>query len=245
MRIIKYIMMVGMFIPAVIFCQRPYRISFQTGFFQYHFDGTPIVNFSLAHRKLTIKTIGTIVRGYLGNSDGISFSRKIAKNSYLSMEYMVYQPYFPPKQSYTPEMIGPLCVSKYLKHININYSRKLSLNKKLKFTYGGGVNYTWGKEDIYLFTVGTPALYEPVFFILHRNDFGLNARIGLEYTPWKWLTFFTQFNFVRKIVMNARGNWPGEPHIRASDFFKTHYHRNDIPSRMYLTWRFGIGYNFK
>lgn len=240
---IYLILLIGAFLPFSNIAQKSNRISLQTGFLQFHFDGTPAMNF-VSNKLLDLQSLGFVLTGYLGNSGGINYEREITHKSFVSIEYMVYHPGFIPNKNFTSDFFGPTFIAKYLKKFNLNYTRKLHVANKLKFTYGGGINYYWGKEVIYLFTTWTGVINEPHFFIFHRNDFGLNTRIGLEYSPLKWLTIYTQLNFMGIVVMNARGSWPGMPHVKASTFFKDKYSRDDIPSRMSLSWRFGIGFNF-
>jgi hypothetical protein len=140
---------------------------------------------------------------------------------------------------YNNPTVKPVVAFKALSSVNVNYSRKLNLRNKLDFVYGGGLNYLWGEERIYHYTYFN-GWGEPRFYGFFRHDFGLNARMGLEYSPLKWLTLSTNFNFMG-ILHSGVKDVDGK---NAHDYFKEKFGVTNIPSRYDLSWRFGIGFNF-
>ena len=235
MKKFKLILLGVLFFNFTSFSQENNRISLQTGLFHCFFDQTPIVNEVQNPFK---KTASNLFGGILLDSKGIQYQRKLSENSTFSMEYMSLSAAYEPGQGKTLE-IDPILTTRNIKTININYSRKLNLSNKLFFIYGGGLNYLWGHETIYHYTL-LNGWGEPRFYGYNRNDFGLNVRIGIEYSPLKWLTLYTNFDFLGIVYLGAKdtdGN-------NAQDYYKEKYGLTNIPSRFDLSWRFGIGFNF-
>jgi hypothetical protein len=63
---------------------------------------------------------------------------------------------------------------------------------------------------------------------------------GIEYTPIKWITLFTNFDFLGIAYLGAEDVYGNN----AADFYKVKFDLKNIPSRYDLSWRFGIGINF-
>lgn len=233
---ITILLIVGAIAPTILFAQNKNRISIQTGLFHYFFDQTPIVNSMQNPNK---RTVNNLLGGVLLDSKGIQYQRMINVNSSVSIEYMNLSATYEAGKGIIPE-IDPILSSRNIKKINISYLRNLKLVDKLYFEYGGGINYCWGYESIYLYSHWAGWGLEPRYKGYYRNDFGLNLRIGIEYSPVKWLTLYTNLDFLGIIYLGAKdidGN-------NAFNYYKEKYGRTNLPSRYDLSLRFGIGFNF-
>lgn len=219
-----------------IYAQNNNRISIQTGLFHSFFDQTPIVNTT---RNLGKRYLRNLFGGTLIDSKGIQYQRLLNDRSSISAEYMFLNAGVAFSKKLTQE-IDPMVMARNIKTVNITYMRKLNIANQLCFVYGGGLNYRWGHESIYLYTNFAGWGYESRITGYYRNDWGLNVRTGIEYSPLKWLTLYTNFDFLGIVYLQAKdldGNY-------AYDYFKNKYGRTNIPSRYDLSWNFGIGFNF-
>jgi len=232
----------GAFAPSVLLSQNNNRISLQTGLFHTFFDGTAIINpnpTNQAKRIYNYKILSNLLQGVLNDSRGMSYQRKLNEKSAISIEYMSLNTAYDYDQVYNNPNIAPVLVSRDLKYVNLTYTRNIELSEKFDFVYGGGLNYLWGYERIYHYTL-LNGWGEPRFYGYNRNDFGFNLRTGIEYFPLKWLTLFTNFDFLGIVYLNAE-DIDG---INAEKFYKEKFDLKNIPSRFDLSWRFGIGFNF-
>ena len=243
MKLIRILFLtLGAYAPSVLLSQNNNRISLQTGLFHSFFDGSAIVNSkptNQAKRIYNYKILSNLLQGVLNDSRGINYQRKINAKSAISLEYMTLGTDYNYKEVINNSDVKPVVAWRNLKYVNLTYSRLLNLNNEFNFTYGAGFNYVWGREVLYHYT----AYYgwgEPRFYGYYRNDFGINLRTGIEYTPIKWITLFTNFDFLGIAYLGAEdidGN-------NAEEFYKDKFDLKNIPSRFDLSWRFGIGFNF-
>lgn len=233
----------GAFAPSVLLSQNHNnRISLQTGLFHSFFDGSAIINSSPTNQAKPIynhKILSNLLNGIINDSRGISYQRKINVNSAISIEYMSLATDYNYKKIFNDHEVAPVISSRNIKFVNLTYSRNLQIKEKFDFVYGIGMNYVRGIETVYHYTL----FYnwgEPRFYNYYRNDFGLNLRTGIEYSPLKWLTLFTNFDFIGIVHLGAKdldGN-------NAEKWYKEKFDLKNIPSRYNLSWRFGIGFNF-
>ncbi|MNJ86422.1 hypothetical protein D3C87_39160 [compost metagenome] len=204
------------------------RITMQTGLFHCFFDGTPMVNVN--HRKKT-EPFSRI----LYSSFGGQLRRQLNNRNAVMLEYMYH------KRSYwdvIPELKNAVVDIKY-NTMNATYERNMPVSK-FEFTYGGGLNYRMGNESIVvdhleLYNYANQVYYEPVKKNRKLNDFGVNIRVGVEYTPRKWLTVFSKVDLLGFFYMNDRA---------VINEIQQDYFVNGYPRRFDLSWRFGIGFNF-
>lgn len=68
-----------------------------------------------------------------------------------------------------------------------------------------------------------------------RNDIGINAFAGIDYTPVKWLTLSTKINLLGFVYINDKEN---------TRKMKEVYDSPQYPSRLDLSFNLGIGVNF-
>lgn len=230
------ILVFGAYAPSVLFSQNNNRISLQTGLFHSFFDQTPIVNSTPNPNKRTFRNL---FGGMLTESIGLQYQRLINLNSSISVEFMSLSASYSPGNGITPE-IDPMLATRNIKTLNITYLRNITFDNHLVFLYGGGTNYRWGHESIYLYSQFTGWGWEPRYNGYYRNDFGLNLRTGIEYSPKKWITLYTNIDFSGIIYLGAK-DLEGES---AFQYYKEKYGRTNIPSRYDLSWNFGIGFNF-
>jgi hypothetical protein len=222
--------------PSVLLSQNNNRICLQTGLFHSFFDESSIINKKINNFKRVPRNL---FGGVLNDSKGFSYQRKINVQSGISFEYMVLNTGYDYNEVINNSGVKPVIATRNLKSVNLNYSRILPLCKNFSFVYGGGFNYLWGHEGIYHYT----AYYgwgEPRFYGYYRKDFGLNIRTGIEYTPIKWLTLFTNFDFIGIVYLGAED----VDGIKVGNYYSDKYDLKNIPSRYDLSWRFGIGFNF-
>lgn len=240
--VIILIFTLGVLTSSVLFSQDNNRISLQTGLFHCFFDGSPIINSyptNPTKRIKNFKIFTNLLQGVLNDSRGISYQRKINMKSSISIEYMTLNAGYSYSVVFNNYTVKPVIAGRNLKYINLSYSRIIELSEKFNFLYGGGFNYLWGYESIYHYTL-LNGWGEHRFYGYYRNDFGINVRTGIEYTPVKWITLFTNFDFLGIAYLGAE-DIDGK---NAADFYKVKFDLKNIPSRSDLSWRFGIGFNF-
>lgn len=207
------------------------RFSVQTGLFHCFFDKTPVlnVNYPIEGEKP--------FRGVFYNSVGVQYSRKIHQNSSVSVEYsLFYEGY---QHIGYPNLLTNVVSERNYNIFNITYERLLSLKSNLFFTYGSGLNCRYGTDFIVVgFSqwggVGSE-VYEPHFEVREVGDIGLNARVGIEYTPLKWLTIYSKMDLTGFVYMRDKNSIQELQDL---------YGYKNYPHRFDLSWRFGIGFNF-
>lgn len=243
MKLIRIVLIIlGAYAPSIILSQNNNRISLQTGLFHSFFDGSAIINSSPTNQAKPIynyKILSNLLNGILNDSRGVNYQRKINNKSAISIEYMTLGTDYNYKEVVNNSGVKPVIAWRNLKYVNLTYSRNVHLQKKFDFVYGGGVNYLWGYEGLYHYTAYF-GWGEPRFYGYYRRDFGLNLRTGIEYSPLKWLTLFTNFDFIGIIYLGAKD----VDGIKVKNYYKDKYDLKNIPSRFDLSWRFGIGFNF-
>ncbi len=232
--------MLGIIVPSVTISQFNNRVSIQSGLFHAFFDGSSIVNKERqASSKFNFRDPHNYLGGYLNDSWGIQFQRKINSKSAISVECMVLAASNDYEEVYNNSSVKPVMIGRRLNYFNISYIRLLKLSNQFDFIYGGGMNYLWGREMMYHYTLWG-GWGEPRFYNHYRNDFGFNLRTGIEYSPLRWLTLYTNFDFIGILYLGAK-DVDGK---NVEDFYKEKFDLKNIPSRYDLSWRFGLGFNF-
>jgi len=223
------------------------RVAIQTGLFHEWFDKTPIVNSEkVAYGNGPHNAFG----GYLNDSWGLLYERQMANNYSLSIEYMVLETTF-----FNGDFLlekNPFIVDKDVKILNFNYNHDFDISEKFQLIFGGGLNYIWGTERLFLENYGCGifgcSTYLPY---IRRQNGAINLRAGIEYDVLDWLTIYTNINFLAVVYRENKNNqfsteikdypYKGE---KTSKYLKENYNLKNIPSRFDLSWRFGIGINF-
>lgn len=216
----------GVLTSNAVFSQKNNRISIQSGLFNCFFDGTAIVNSEPIQ--------GKYFKRRLLYSQGIEFMRRI-KKSQISLEYMKFHGAY----NYTLNLgnadATPQYMWKDLKFVSCFYNRSLMIGKHWDFQYGAGATYFWGSALLHHYAFDTGSWTESFVSGYKSQDVGLNLKVGVEYTPIKWLTIYSNFNFLGSVYQKNT--------IDFSQSYTSTYHKN-IPSRYSLFLRFGIGFNF-
>ena len=242
MKIIKLVLILGFFAPSILWGQTKNRISLQTGLFHSFFDGTQIVNSTPTNPTKRIKNyriLTNLLHGTLNDSRGINYERQLNPKSAISAEYMFLDAGYDYDETFNNSSIKPLISGRNIRFTNINYSRKTNLSNKFDLKYGGGLNYYWGREDLYHYTL-LNGWGEPRFYSFNRHDFGFNGRFGFEYTPTKWLTFYSNIDYTGIVYLGAKDNKGNQ----VEEFYEEKFGLTNIPSRHNLSLRFGFGFNF-
>jgi hypothetical protein len=227
MRLLILLIMLGAMAPSILYTQNN-RMSMQTGLFHCFFDGSSLMN-----TKHMSKDRG-IFNGLLYNSVGIQYQRMINPKSSISTEAMYFYEYY---WNVHPNMTNKVVTRRTYMTYNINYDRYIDLTHNLNFTYGGGINYRHGSDMVvvnYSLLDGDGSYKSLVESRLHR-DIGINARVGIEYSPLKWLTLYTKFDLLGFVYTHDKEQ------IRK---LKDVYEVPNYPNRFDLSWRFGLGFNF-
>lgn len=236
-RKITIFLMLGVFTPSILLAQNKNRISLQTGLFHQFFDGSLLIN-KFPDYKFK-RNLRSLFGGMLSESRGIQCQRSIGKKATISLEYMKLDARYDYIETFNNSSVKPLISGRNIRFANINYSRKLKIADQFNIIFGGGFNYCWGQELIYHYTY-FGGWGEPRFYAYKRYDFGLNGRIGLEYTPKKWLTLYSNIDYLGIVYLGAKdidGN-------NAKEIYQGKFGLKNIPSRHDLSLRFGIGFNF-
>lgn len=234
--------MLGVFAPCIFLAQNKNSISLQTGLLHCFFDQTQLVNSEPTNQSNRIQKraiLSNILRGKLIDSRGIKYERQFNSKSAISAEYMFFDASYNFEVIFNNPSVKPVISGRNTRLINVNYTRKKNLTNKFELTYSGGINYLRGREDLYHYTF----LYgfgEHRFYSFYRHDFGLNGRIGFEYSPYKWLTLYSNIDFIGLIYLNTKDN-DGN---KVNKYYYEKFGLKNIPSRYDLSWRFGFGFNF-
>lgn len=226
-KILILIIILGTLVPSIIFCQKN-RLSIYTGLFHEYFDGSPMLNINNHSDK------SGFLKDRLYNSYGIIYQREINSKSFLSATSNILNREW--SYVFSQHLTNVISNRNYIS-FNINYGRKLPFSEKFNFTYGGGIDYRIGNESIAIWYHYFPTVdgFEMHYLSRRLNDIGLNLRTGLEFTPIKWLTLYTKFNFLGFIFLKDKES------IRV---LQNGWGFEKYPYRFDLSWRFGIGINF-
>lgn len=221
------IMVLGAFTPSTIFAQNN-RISIHSGLFHSFFDESPVLNTN--HPNKAVKPFS----GLFYNSLGIQYDRKLNSKSRFSVEYNYYYEIY---QNVYSELVKNVVSERQSNIFNLNYSQLIYSKPKINVPIGIGLNYRHGAEFIvvnygyfqYL------DIYEPLIETRIQRDLGLNLRAGIEYSPIRWLTLYSNFDLIGFVYLHDKN---------AIERIQDTYGYNKYPHRFDLSWRFGIGFNF-
>ena len=231
--VLVIVLLLGATAQSGLWAQKKNRFSIQTGLFHSFFDGSPIIHNVPNNGK---RTPGNLFKGALLESKGIQYQRMITDKSSLSLEYMILNETYGTRQFSAERQSSSL--TRNTKTVTITYSRKFQLADRFDLVCGVGANYRWGDENTYYYNnVGFTCL-PPEVSRYHRNDLALNARVGLDYSPLKWLTVYSYMDLMA-IVYSGGGYVPdntGYPTENDGTSF--------TPGRHDLSFNFGIGFNF-
>ncbi len=234
-KIIIIILLGVFFTPSKIIAQEKNRISVQTGLFHYYFDKSPILNINHPGKNKPSPFNRLLI-----NSLGLLYSRTLSSESYVSLEFNTFREGYDKHTSIYPYYGDPQIGFRFFETYNIGYTRIYKTKNKFNFVYGGGINHRRGEEIVIIAIIpmavnGEYELYELLLENIRRKDYGLNVFSGVEYTPKKWLTFYSKVDLLSFIYIHDKENL---------NKFKNHYNSPQFPSRFDLSLRFGVGINF-
>lgn len=240
-KIIILLILGVLFAPRILFCQIPdstnkkmNRISIQTGLFHYFFDNAPVLNVNHQHSKSTVQNP---FKGLLISSLGMSYRRKINCEHSFSIELMSFRNLYD-KHTYVygdGDFFDPpeaLVFQRNFLSTKINYSRLWEINNRINLSSGGGINYRYGSETL----IVNKGWFDLLLESTNKRDIGLNIFAGIDFTPFEWLTFYSEIDFLGLVYLNDKENIKK---LRKYPNVPDHY-----PSRFDLSLRFGIGVNF-
>ncbi|PKR80606.1 hypothetical protein CW751_09540 [Brumimicrobium salinarum] len=225
-----FILLVGLLASTITIAQKN-RISIYSGLFHNYFDGSPMLNVNYHSDEWGF------FKNRFFSSFGIAYQRKLNSKSsiYIDVDYRTneWKHIFPNLETNAVQARENVTA-------NLGYKRNFMLSKKFNFIYGGGINFRRGHESIlvsYGKFIGTD-FYHSNSVSRNVNDFGLNIRTGIEYTPVKWLTLYSKFNLIGFFFLDDR---------ETIDLLQRDYEGygySEYPHRFDLSWRFGVGFNF-
>lgn len=127
-----------------------------------------------------------------------------------------------------------------MQELNVVFSNQNQLHHKLNWTYGVGP--TLRKEWFALDTMAVPVTNSIPYNIYSSNQLqlGLKGQLSLIYTPIKWLSIYSQFQF-SGYLLNRQINENYNDQLISDFGFKQHI---NFPSRFYSSLTFGVGINF-
>ena len=211
----------GVIFPNAAFSQNYNRIAFQSGLVNCFFDGTPVIS-------------KPRVVDFLFDFKGIEFMRRINK-SQISLEYMSFNGVYNYTSNFGKADAPAQFMWKQLRFMTCFYNRSLTIGSHWSFQYGAGVTYSWGSAGLHHYTFDNGLWSESFNSGYYSEDIGLNLKAGIEYTPIKWLTIYSNFNFLGSVYQKNN--------IDFSKSYTASYHKN-IPGKYSLSWRFGVGFNY-
>ncbi|MEY2899424.1 MAG: hypothetical protein RL138_1477 [Bacteroidota bacterium] len=129
--------------------------------------------------------------------------------------------------------------SRRVKEANVVFSRQKQICNKVNWTYGAGPTV----RNIYYVNDTLDDTTFPLiikFYQSHDLQLGAKGQTSITYTPFKWLTLYSQFQFSgylisRQIYGNINIDF-------INDFVQKQ--RLNFPSRFYSSLSFGVGINF-
>lgn len=227
-------------IQSTSFAQRN-SFRYQTGLAHCFFDGTPIVN-----------SANKVIFGesqYLNRSNGFQYQRILDNRTRLQIDILSYNHFY---RTYNFEnlpalpdsILFPMLTFTERKYVDFQFCflRHKPINKILAFQYGIGASFRFAT-----YRYAPPLTVEsgpgPVFsdnaYSINPFDIGANVRGEITYTPFKWLTFFSQVNLVGMFFRFEDPFYPTNVSLRpASKPLQMNF-----PSRFDLSLRFGVGFN--
>lgn len=229
------------FLKGNLLAQRN-SFRYQTGLAHCFFDGTPIVN-----------SADKVIFGesqYLNRSNGFQYQRILDNSTRLQVDMLTYNHYY---RTYNFEnlpavpdsILFPMLtfLSRQYFDMQFCFLRNEAINKALSFQYGLGPTFRLADYKYAPPITAEPGpgpILETPTSSMYPFDIGANARAEIAYTPVKWLTFFSQVNFVSLFFRFEDPffltNAPLKPATKPLQL--------NFPSRFDLSLRFGVGINF-
>src|SRR5690554_6121289 len=225
-----FILLFGLLASDITIAQKN-RLSLYSGLFHNYFDGSPMLNINYHSDEWGI------LKNRFYSSFGIAFQRELNTKSviYSEIDYRTNN-----MSSVIADLNTNAIYGREYMALNVGYIRSCKIFENLDIIYGGGINFRRGYESIvvsYGKFIGFDT-YHPNLISRNVNDFGLNIKTGIEYTPVKWLTLYSSFNLFGFFFLDDSET------IELLQRDYEGYGYVEYPHRFDLSWRFGVGINF-
>ncbi len=216
---------------------------YQTGLAHCFFDGTPIVNDK--------DRIEFAESQYLNRSNGFQFQRILDNGTRFQLDMLTYNHFyriynFENLPAVPDSILFPMLTFLSRKYLDIQFCflRNKTVNKALSYQYGIGPNFRFAT-----YRYAAPIIAEPGPGPVHSSsslfmqplDIGASIRAEIAYSPIKWLTFFSQVNFVSLFFRFDDPFYFTTENLKPAPF-KPLLLR--FPSRFDFSLRVGVGINF-
>lgn len=211
-------------IQCPLYAQSKNQLSIQTGLFHSFLDGGPLMNIG------KYRTASNIFL----ESYGLQYQRKLNQTQFFAVNLSGYANYCFWEGDDASKIIRS---NRSYLALRGTLSNSKSLSKKIDLLYGAGIDF----RVIYSFQ-DTINSSEPIEYYYEGTQFqiGAHGQVGLSYTPVTWLTLYTQFNAEGYLFSKNAGISLYTQFL--NDF--TNNQRLNFPSRVDLSLRFGVGFNF-
>lgn len=202
------------------------RLSFQTGLFHYSFDESRLMNTG---------ELKYPPNGIFNASFSAAYQHQLPTQRWISIEMQRYQASYIYRSD-----VATVFRTVHRQNIDLNatFITTKALQPKLNLCYGAGPGIRFATYESDSLAVDPETLYW-TSRSLDQFQIGANGRFGLEYTPFKWLTLFSQLQmaayvYARNVSFSSK--FEVEPYFKPTKF--------NVPSRFDLALRFGVGINF-
>jgi hypothetical protein len=195
-----------------------HQISIQTGAFNYFFDNVPL---QTDNDQLSL---------------GLQYQYQQASSRLITAQVNIFGNYREWSTA-TPDL--NVIDSRTIGELNVTFSRQRKLAKNFGWNYGLGPTLRNQYFIIDTFNVNANPL-NLNFYQSHHLQLGLRGQTSLSYTPFKWLTLYTQLNFSSFLLSKKIYNNTNNDFIQ--DFGLNQ--RFNFPSRFHSSLTFGVGINF-
>src|SRR5690554_72426 len=225
-----FILLFGLLASDITIAQKN-RLSLYSGLFHNYFDGSPMLNINYHSDEWGI------LKNRFYSSFGIAFQREFNSKSSITGEIDYRTNYW---EYVLADLKTNLVDSREYLTVNVGYNKNYKVSEKIDIIFGGGINFRRGYESIvvsYGKFIGFDT-YHPNLISRNVNDFGLNIKTGIEYTPVKWLTLYSSFNLFGFFFLDDSET------IELLQRDYEGYGYVEYPHRFDLSWRFGVGINF-
>jgi len=198
-----------------------HQISIQPGAFNHFFDNSPIKS--------------SKIPGFRNYSYGVQYQYQKPNNKLICAQFNLIRE----SNRWENAALNLMCGNyRKIKEANVTFSRQKQLMNKVNWTYGAGptLRNVFYVND----TIDDTFPTQLNFYQSHHLQLGLRGQTSLSYTPFKWLTLYSQLNFSSYLLSTKIYNNTNNDFIQ--DFGLNQ--RFNFPSRFHSSLTFGVGINF-
>lgn len=195
-----------------------HQIAIQTGAFNYFFDNAPL---QTDNSQLSL---------------GLQYQYEQASRRLITAQVHIFGNYREWSTA-TPNL--NVIDSRTIGELNVTISKQKKFAKNFGWNYGLGPTLRNQFFTIDTFNVNTNPLILN-FYQSHHLQFGLKGQTSFTYTPFKWLTLYSQLSLSGYLVSRRLyGNYNNDFTYDFSPIKHVNY-----PSRLHCSLTFGLGFNF-